>query len=161
MQYEITTRDLAAQPIVSIRERLPQSDIPAFLGRSFGDLFGRLGLLGAAPMGPPFVIYHEFAADAIDAEVCVPVSGTIAASGHIQARTLLAMAVASTLHVGPYEECAAAYDALTEWISRTGHEAAGPMLERYLNGPGDVTSPAEYRTQIEVPIERAAVAVAG
>jgi effector-binding domain-containing protein len=159
MPYEIATRDLASQPIVSIRQRLPKTEIPAFLGRSFGELFGRLGLLGAAPMGPPFVIYHEFADAEIDAEVCVPVSGTIAASGHIQARTLPEMTVASTLHVGPYEECAAAYAALAEWMRQTGHAAAGPMLERYLNGPGDVASPAEYRTEVEVPIVRAAVTV--
>jgi effector-binding domain-containing protein len=159
MDYDITTRELPAQPIVSIRERRPTEEIGALLGRSFGDLFRRLALLGAAPMGPPFVIYHEFAADGIDAEVCVPVGSLVAASGHIQARTLPEMTVASTLHVGPYEECDAAYAALNEWISRTGHEAAGPLLERYLNGPGDVTSPAEYRTQVEVPIAPVAVAV--
>jgi effector-binding domain-containing protein len=161
MAYQITTRTDPAQPIVSIRERLPRDGIPAFLGRSFGELFGRLGRLGAAPMGPPFVIYHEFGTDEIDAEVCVPVSGTIAASEHIQARTLPPMTVASTLHVGPYEDCAAAYDALTEWLRTTGHDAAGPMIERYLNGPGDVASPAEYRTEVDLPITPSAVPVAG
>lgn len=161
MEYDVATRELAALPILSIRERRPQADIPELIGRCFGDLFGRLGLLAVEPAGPPFVIYHEFGPDGIDAEVCVPVSGHVPASGHIVARTLPAMTVARTLHVGPYDQLGGAYAAVTDWMTRTEHVAAGPMLERYLNSPDEVASPAEYRTEIEVPIAPAAIPVPG
>ena len=69
------------------------------------------------------------------------------------------MTVARTLHVGPYEDLGAAYRALTEWIDRNGLEAAGPVQERYLNGPGDGATPAEYRTEVEIPVVPGAVAV--
>lgn len=154
--YRVAACDLPAQPIVSIRERHPQAELPTFLGSAFGDLFGRLGQLGVEPVGAPFVIYHAFGADAIDAEVCVPVGGPVTVSGRAQARVQPAMTVARTLHVGPYEALEAAYAAVDAWIAGHGFDPAGPMQERYLNGPGDAASPADYRTELEVPIVLAA-----
>ena len=158
-EYQVVVRDLPEQPIVSIRERHSQAQIPEFLGSAFGDLFGHLKLLGVEPAGAPFVIYHDFGPDAIDAEVCVPVSGSVTASGRTQTRVLPAMTVAHTLHVGPYEALEAAYIAVNAWITRQGFQAVGPMQERYLNGPGDVASPADYQTELEVPIAMAVAPV--
>ena len=162
MDYAIATRELAPQPIVSLRDRRAAADLPAFLGHAFGELFGRLGLLGVTPAGEPFVIYHEFGPDGIDAEVCVPVAEFVSATGRIQTRVLPAVTVARTLHVGPYEELGAAYAALTAWVGDHGYEAAGPTQERYLNGPGGAGEPvwpAEYRTEVEIPILPRAVPV--
>ena len=161
MDYAVTTHELAAQSIVSMRDRRPQQEIPGFIGEAFGQLYGRLGLLGAAPAGPPFVIYHEFGRDSIDAEVCVPVGQPVTATGKIRSREAPAVTVARTLHVGPYDQLGVAYAALTDWLSRNEIEAAGPAQERYLNDPGEVTSPEEYRTEIEIPIVPAAVPVPG
>lgn len=155
-EYEVVARELAEQPIVSIRERHPQAQIPVFLGWAFGDLFSHLKLLGVDPAGAPFVIYHALGPDDIDAEVCVPVTQPVTASGRTQMRVLPAMTVAHTLHVGPYEELEAAYAAVNAWITRQGFEAAGPIQERYLNGPGEAATPADYQTELEIPIVAAA-----
>ncbi len=152
MDYQFVKRDVAKQPIVSIRDRRVPTDIPTLLGEAFPELFGRLRLLGATPAGPPFVIYHEFGPDAIDAEVCVPVSEAVSATGSIQSRVLPAATLAGTIHIGRYEELEAAYAAITGWIRESGFETAGPVQERYLNGPGDDVLPAAYVTQIEIPI---------
>jgi effector-binding domain-containing protein len=158
MEYVVATHELPAQPIFSIRERQAPPDIPAFLSGAFGELFGRLGLLGIPPAGHPFVIYHAFGPADMDAEVCVPMAEAASATGRMQSRETPAMTVARTLNVGPYEELGAAYRALTEWIERNGLEAAGPVQERYLNGPGDGVGPGEFRTEVEIPIVPAAVA---
>ena len=131
MTYVVTTHELAQQPVVSIRERRVQQAIPEFLSGAFGELFGTLGLLGAAPAGPPSVIYHVFGPDGIDAEVCVPVDRGMKATGRIEYRVLPAMTVARTLHVGRYEDLGAAYAAVKDWIQRNGHEAVGA-------GPGAI-----------------------
>jgi effector-binding domain-containing protein len=162
MGYSIAVHDLAAQPVISIRGHAElAAEIPGFLGRSFGLLFGHLKLLGVEPAGPPFVIYHAFGPAGIDAEVCVPVRTPIAASGGVQGRVIPALTVARTLHVGPYEALASAYDAVTDWIRGRGFELAGPMRERYLNGPGDNVTPAQYQTEVEIPVVAVAVAVSG
>jgi effector-binding domain-containing protein len=153
MEYQITTQTIDPQPIVSIRERHPMSEIPTFLGRGFGVLFGQLGRLGIPPAGPPFVIYHAFGPETFDAEVCVPTQRVLDGTADgVTSRELPAVTVARTLHVGPYEGLATAYEALTDWIATHGTEATGPVRERYLNGPGDGAAPADYRTEIEMPV---------
>ena len=159
MDYLIATHELGPQFVLSIRERRASPEIPGFLSGAFGELFGRIGLLGVQPAGPPFVIYHAFGPTDIDAEVCVPIVEGISTTGQIRSRELPAMTVGRTLHIGPYEDLGAAYRALTEWINRNGLEAAGPVQERYLNGPGDHATPAEYRTEVEIPVAPAAVTV--
>ena len=76
-------------------------------------------------------------------------------------RVLPAMTVAWTLHVGPYEDLTVAYSAITDWIQGIGLEAAGPVQERYLNGPGDDVTPAEYRTEVEIPVALVAAVALG
>lgn len=159
MDHMIAAHDVEPQSIVSIRERHEQTEVPGFLQEAFPELFRRIAILGVSPAGPPFVIYHEFGTEEIDAEVCVPVVQAVSATGRIQTRVLPEMTVARTLHIGSYEELGVAYAGLSDWIGRNGFEAAGPVRERYLNGPADGIAPSEYRTEIEMPIVRLATGV--
>jgi effector-binding domain-containing protein len=161
LDYLVATHHVEPQPIVSIRGRRPADDVPAFIQGAFKDLFGRLRLLAVVPAGPPFVIYHEFAVDGIDAEVSVPIDRPISAAGRMVSRILPAMTVAGTVHLGSYEALSAAYAAVSGWIRDHGSEAAGPMQERYLNGPGDDVAASAYRTEVEIPVIPSAVIAAG
>jgi effector-binding domain-containing protein len=152
MDYDIATHDVEPQAIVSIRERHARPDLAGFIKAGIPELFQRLGPLGIGPAGPPFVIYHEFGADRVDVEVCVPVARTIPAADRIQSRVLPRMTVARTTHVGRYETLGVTYAAVFEWIAANGYEVAGPSHERYLNGPGDGVSPSQYRTEVEMPV---------
>lgn len=156
MSYVISPRLAPAQDVVSLRGHIAESTVPEFLQRSFRQLFGRLHLLGVPPSGAPFVIYHAFEPE-IDAEVCVPVSQPVEANGLIESRHLPAVSVAQTTHFGPYEELGGAYEALQAWVRDNGFEPNGPVLERYLAGPGDPMPDSAYRTEIELPIGRAPV----
>jgi effector-binding domain-containing protein len=151
MTYDVSIHELPEQPILSIRSTIATSEIPRFLGRSWADLYGRVGLLGVAPTGHPFVIYHSFG-EAIDVEVCVPTATEVTANGRIQSRRLEPVTVARVLHIGPYEELGVAYEALNAWIREHDYEVAGPVRERYLNGPDTVKTPEGYRTEIDMPV---------
>lgn len=159
MTYDISTHETPARSVVSIRARIAPADIATFVGRSFGDLYGHLGLLGVQPSGEPLVVYHAFDPDGIDAEVCVPITAEVSATGRIVSHVLPGGLVAETLHVGPYDELSTAYKALTEWIRQSDLEVTGPVRERYLNAPGEDVPPAEYRTLIEMPVAPALVLV--
>jgi effector-binding domain-containing protein len=152
MDYLIVTHHVQLQAILSIRDRRNQDDLPGFLKAAILELLTRLRLLGVSPSGPPFVIYHEFGREGIDAEVSVPIDEPITATGRMESRVLPAMTVARTVHVGPYEKLGDAYTALWSWIRSHEFEVAGPVQERYLIGPGDCVAPNEYRTEIEMPI---------
>ena len=159
MGYDIIQEELHRQPIVSVREQLEQQELPAFFGRAFGELYAHLGRHGVPPRGEPFMIYHAFGPDGIDAEVCLPVPTVVPGTERVTYRERPAVTVAETLHVGPYDELGGAYQALTEWIADHGFATAGPVRERYLNEPGPGVPPATYRTIVQIPIEPVAVPV--
>ena len=54
----------------------------------YGELYGYLGRSGVTPSGEPFVIYHSFGPDGVDAEVCVPVTVEVASTDRIASRVL-------------------------------------------------------------------------
>lgn len=157
MTYDIETRELPEQTILSIRDLVPPVGLPTFIGRSFEDLFGHIRLLSVAVTGEPFAIYHSFGADAIDAEIGLPVADGVIATGRISTRVLPATTVAETVHAGPYEGLTDAYTALTTWVADQGFEAIGPVRERYLDGPGTGVAPSAYRTIVAIPIALAPV----
>ena len=152
MPYEFALHQVPEMTILTIRQSVDEAGFPGFLGAAFPELFTHTGSHGVIVTGHPFVIYHAFGPDAIDAEVCVPVAGPAPEAGRITARTLPAATVVRTLHVGPYDELGQAYAALEAWAGDHGFAAAGPHRERYLNGPDATSSPADYRTEIDMPV---------
>jgi effector-binding domain-containing protein len=160
MTYEFATHQIPATGIISIRDQIVPDAFPAFLGGAFPELFEFVGRHGIATLGHPFVMYHAFGPDVIDAEVCVPVVAPGPTTDRIQARTLPATEVVRTLHIGPYEELGSAYAALTEWVSDHGFVSGAPVRERYLTGVTDDVPPSAYRTELDMPIEPAATAAA-
>jgi effector-binding domain-containing protein len=59
--------------------------------------------------------------------------------------------LASVMHVGPYDQLGAAYEALTQWVTQHGFEATGVAYELYYSGPE--TPPEEIRTEIVFPLK--------
>ena len=159
MVYEIGVHDVPAQWIVSVRQQIPRAGIPMFVGQSFGLLFGHLAELGVAAAAPPFVMYHAFGLEEIDAEVCVPIRRKVVAAAPVRVRRLHRATVARTTHVGPYEALGEAYQALDAWVAAEGRAVAGPVRERYLTGPESELPPIYYRTEVELPISEARIAV--
>jgi effector-binding domain-containing protein len=154
MPYEVTTRELAPQPMISIRTHTPIAKMPEVFGQAFGEMFGYLGEIGVGPAGAPFAVYHdtEMKEDDVDVEICVPVAEQVGSRGQVSASELPGGLAACTLHVGPYSEVGPAYQALMTWIQEHGHEIAGPSHEVYLVSFGQTQDPAQFRTEIVFPI---------
>lgn len=93
----------------------------------------------------------EFSPERFAAEVGFPVNGTAQASADIRELALPEATVASVLHVGPYEELGATYEALMSWLATEKKTIAGPFREFYLNDPA-VVPESELKTEIQVPV---------
>ncbi len=154
MTYDVAIRETAPQPVISIRGHTPMAGIASFIGQAYAEEFALLGQLGVRPAGPPFAVYHdqEMREEDVDMEAAVPVAAPVEGSGRIVGWILPGGPVASTLHVGPYEEIGRAYSALAEWLQANGREMAGPPRESYLVGPTEARDPAELRTEVIWPI---------
>jgi effector-binding domain-containing protein len=74
-------------------------------------------------------------------------------AAHVRAGTLPGHYALVTIHKGPYEEIGAGYTALTEELDSLGHAVAGPASEVYLVGADSGAAPADFVTEVRLPIE--------
>lgn len=70
-------------------------------------------------------------------------------------RTLPAVDVISTIHIGDYASIGRAYQRVMDEIERLGTKTTVPSREIYLKGPGMIFrgNPNKYRTEIQIPVE--------
>ena len=127
----------------------------------FARLFAALAAAGVSIAGPPMARFDLDLADPDDAdyEVAVPVAlgprGTMPANADgVRSGALPAHYALVTTHNGPYEEIGAGYAALTEELNSLGYAVTGPASEVYLVGSDDGVAPAEFVTEVRLPIAR-------
>jgi effector-binding domain-containing protein len=133
--YQVVSREVPAQRVATIRERVPMTVIGKAMGEGFGEVARAAEAAGAEIDGLPFAIYHQMGPEQVDLELGFPVLGEVDA-GRVHSATLDGGRVACTVHTGPYEEVGSAYDALTRWVQLHGERVCGPPREVYLNEPG-------------------------
>lgn len=148
--YEISYADLQDQHVARVRGRISFDEIPAFLGAAFTDTARVVGEQGLHLAGPPYGRYRLTPDGGLDVEAGFPASGPVSTSGRVEPGTLTGGHVATTVHVGAYDDVAAAYDALQDSVTTHGYEATGPAWESYLD-EADVPAP---RTKVFLPCRR-------
>ncbi len=151
MEYKCELIDRPAQPVLSIRKRVAMPDMPRELGQSYGAIAGYLGQMGQHPTGAPFAAYSNMEGEKFDVEMGFP-APKVAGQGDIKAGEIPAGKMVSCLHVGPYDQCEAAYNAINQWMQAHGYETSGVVYELYLNDPAQ-TPPDALQTQILFPVK--------
>ena len=127
----------------------------------FARLFAAVADAGLLPVGPPMARFDLNLADPDDAdyEVALPITlgpnGNMPDdSGDVRADTMPAHYALVTTHKGPYEEIGAGYVAITEELNSLGYAVTGPASEVYLVGSDDGAAPADFVTEVRLPIAR-------
>jgi effector-binding domain-containing protein len=127
----------------------------------FAQLYTAIGGAGLAPAGPPMARFDLDLADPDDAdyEVAVPIAlgahGTIPDNPQgVRSGTLPGHYALVTTHNGPYEEIGAGYDALSKELTALGYAVTGPASEVYLVGSDSGAAPADYVTEVRLPVAR-------
>jgi effector-binding domain-containing protein len=152
LTYHCELIDRPAQPVLAIRTRTTIQALPAFVGEAYGAIAQYLGQLGQAPAGAPFAAYYNMDMQDLDMAAGFPVARPLPAQGKMQPGEIPGGRAAMCLHVGPYNQISAAYQALGEWMQAHGHEATGVAYEFYLNSPDEVP-PEALQTQVVFPIK--------
>lgn len=158
MTYEVKVKEVAAQPILSIRARVPEGELVAFFDEACGEMYAYLERVGVRPAGPPMSQWYsdpEMTPGEAEIETCIPVEQHAPSSGRVKAGALPAGPLAYTVHDGPYDNMGEAFDAVRAWIQINGRKTAGPPRDVVLVGPNDTDNALAYRTEIAWPIGEA------
>ncbi len=151
--YDVVIKKVEPMLVASVRDIIPAYPEQ---GHLWEELEKDLGQQKVTPCGPCFTLYHADEPE-IDAEVCEPVAGLVAAGGRVRSRELAGLeAAASVIHHGPFVTIGEAYTAILKWIEANGYRCIGPVREIYLQipkRPGDQNDPSTV-TEIQFPVEK-------
>lgn len=154
--YEVTVKEVPAQHLAVLRRRVTAHGVGPAVAEGFAVVAGAIGRSGAGFAGPPSLVMTEVVdpdgGGEGEVELAFPTATPFAGLGEVRGEERPAHLVATTLHRGPYEEVGPAYRAVEQWVSEHGHAATGAPRELYLNGPQDAPTPADYLTEVQVPI---------
>jgi len=96
MAYQIETRKVPAQDVMSIRVQCHVAELGAILAEILPEVWRYCRKSGVAPSGPPFTRYHAFDNEKVDIEGGLPVSKPLPAEGRITPGKLPEGEVATT-----------------------------------------------------------------
>ena len=120
---------------------------------------------GITAVGPQMVQFHEefeYNLDDMDVEACIPVAlgdawdetaSELDAHG-AELRTLPGGLMASTIHLGIYEQIGGAYRALSNWAAENGYRICGDAVERYFKDYRDTPNRDAFITEVAVPLAK-------
>ena len=157
MAYSVTTKEVAAQPVLLVRRRVKRSEIAKMIGESLPLVFIYAQKTGAALTGLPFARYLDWGPGmtTMEAGMRVGSTNTAAGEGEVLADTLPGGLVAFAIHEGLYDKLPEAHAAIQQWIEEQGFKAAGQPWESYLNDPSEHPDPKDWKTEVVWPVTRA------
>jgi effector-binding domain-containing protein len=138
MEYKITRKEFAAQPVLVVRRRVRRAEIAATIGAALPKVFLHTQERGLAIAGYPITRYLETSVGLVTFETGMRVtarSGDWTAAdgqGEVLAETLPGGTAAATIRFGPYDQLQDAYAAVEEWIAANGFRENGAPWEGIL-----------------------------
>lgn len=153
MSVEITERTLAPRTAAALRDTIPTY---ADEGRLWQRLMAGMGAAGVAPAPDGWAVAEfcddEYVEENPLVEVRIDVAAPFEGTGEVRCRELPEQRVAVGVLRGPYEGMTEVMEALGRWVGDHGLEVAGPMFNRYVVGPMENPDPAQWVTEVHVPI---------
>ena len=144
-------RTVPAFTALAIRDHVDRAGIGPWCAASFPALYVALEAAGGVPAGPGGATYADefFTEAAGEVTAYVPFDRPI---GELELAAFPGGRYAVAVHDGDFADFDRTYGALGSHVAERCTVAPGPVHEIYLAGPGDVTDPASYRTEVCWPI---------
>ncbi|NGM80847.1 MerR family transcriptional regulator [Paenibacillus sp. 7124] len=152
MDYTIALKSVPAYRVLSLRDIIPAYNAEGVLWEEISR-FAQVN--GIKMLQPCYAIYHDqgYKEQDVDVEVTLHFEGEAPESERIHVKELEAEPQMAVLfHSGPFEEMSKAYQALGVWMSGNGYGMAGAIRAIYHKGPWSEKNPADYLTEIQVPV---------
>jgi AraC family transcriptional regulator len=149
-EEEISVKEVTSFTYVCLPHKGSFADMPEVIGRMWQhtrqqNIFPSAAMIGVYYSTPDLVAPEE-----LEWEIGFPITPQILVQAPLEKKLWNFTNVISTVHIGPYETIGDTYTKIKEWMETNNYLHAGPILERYLSDPSQV-SPEAQRTEIWVP----------
>ncbi|HEV8409203.1 MAG TPA: GyrI-like domain-containing protein [Gemmatimonadaceae bacterium] len=131
MSYAVMAKHVPATPILTVRRRAHQSDLPRLVPELCGLVWKYAKATGAPSPGRHVVVYRNWKDGEMDVEIGVEVGAGAAGAGEIALGALPTGTAATVTHLGSYAVLGNANTAIREWCKANGRELTGTSWEIY------------------------------
>lgn len=156
MSVTVTVETRAPQPVLSMTRTTAADGLQKAMAECLPAVFMHCQSHGIAMAGPPFTRYLAMTRGTFTIAAGMPITapGSDAGEGDtlISAGELPGGEIAVAIHAGPYQTLGETHAALEAWVAAQGRTAAGPPWETYITDPGEVPNPADWRTEVCLPL---------
>lgn len=128
MNYAVRLEQAQAQPLAVVRRRASIPQLPTVVPAACGAVWTVVRAQKLAGAGRNIAVYWD---DVINLEVGVEMATPFAGHGEVVPSATPAGPVAVATHFGPYQQLAAAHNAIRDWCKQHGYAFAGPSWELY------------------------------
>ena len=142
-----------SQTVLVQRHTVPMAEVAQAMGQSLPAALGACQTHGLQMAGPPMSLYPEMDGETCTLEAGIPVVGPVEAPEGFDVVEARGGEVAVFLHAGGYDTLGQTWMKAFEWVKGQGRELSGAPWERYLTDPGEVADPADWRTEICLPLQ--------
>lgn len=155
MDYEVTIEHEAGRFLAVRSFEAAPEEMGGKQSQAFGRVAAHLGAIGV-PVAGTAISCYAMGDRTFHVWSGFVVGGPVPAGDGVESLQLPEVDVASTTHVGPYEQLGRAYEALRAGAAAQGRQVdeSAMMWEEYLTGPD--TPPDEITTVVHWPLEPAA-----
>lgn len=152
MNTQPELRTLPAQPAAVIRQTTTPAELAGDLGQLLTRVLSHAVAAGATPAGPPFTRFLHMDDQRVDLETGMTFDRPVPPDGDVQPTELPATDAVVVRHLGPYGQLPAAHAAAAAYAREQGHTPSGPPWEVYVTDPGDEPDPANWLTEVYLPV---------
>ncbi len=156
MHEEIAVKSLPEVIVASMRTTVPNYDAFFEIVPKMGEYMMSVGAVCRVPEYC-FTVFHndEYREEDIDVEICEAVVEPKSDSDQVRFKNVPEVETAACiLHRGPYRTLGESYNRLFSWIENEGYTVSGSPRESYIDGVWNRESPAEWLTEVQVPVQR-------
>jgi effector-binding domain-containing protein len=146
MKYDVRFEQLSSVPLAVVNRRASVRELPRVVPQACGTLWDVVKAQNLAGAGRHVALYLD---DKINLQVGVELQVPFAGYGEVVPSSTPAGAVATTTHFGPYNQLAAAHEAIRQWCAAHNYILAGPNWEIYDHWKDEWNNdPSRIRTDV-------------
>jgi effector-binding domain-containing protein len=146
MDYDVQLEQVQSIPLAVVRLRASIPELPTVIPAACGKVWSIVKAQNITGAGRHIALYWD---EEINLEVGVELATPFVGHGEVVASATPAGTVARVIHYGPYQQLAAAHQAIHQWCANHGYTLAGPCWEIYDHWKDEWNQdPSQIRTDV-------------